>query len=110
VMDNGRDSVHLLQRWLEGPGARIPLVVVLNEVRGESFDLLDASGLLALASGRGARTLRLHRLSDAPLQKIDAAGHSFWAAQQGGALSLLDRQRVRVWLQRTSADLDALGV
>jgi hypothetical protein len=28
----------------------------------------------------------------------------------GKGLGILDRQRVKVWLQRTHADLDALGV
>jgi hypothetical protein len=110
VMDNGRDSVHLLGRWLEQAGARLPLVIVLNEVRGEDFAQLEASGLLAQAQGQGARVLRLRKLPEAPLQKIDAQGTSFWAALQPGPLSLLDRQRVKLWLQRTSADLDALNV
>jgi hypothetical protein len=110
VMDNGRDSVHLLGRWLDQAGARLPLVLVLNEVRGDDFAQLDASGLLVQAQGQGARVLHLRKLPDAPLQKIDAQGTSFWAAMQPGMLSLLDRQRVKLWLQRTGADLDALDV
>jgi hypothetical protein len=110
VMDNGRDSVHLLARWLNGPAAALPLVVVLNEVRGENFSQLDASGLLPQAQAQGARVLRLKKLPDAPLQKIDAEGRSFWAALQPGGLSLLDSQRLKVWLQRTGDDLQALGV
>ncbi len=110
VMDAGRDSVDLLGSWLDGAGARLPLVLVLNEVRGEKFDMLAASGLLARAQQSGARTLHLRKLPDALLQKIDAAGISFWAAIQPGALGLLDRQRLKNWLQRTGAELDALGV
>ncbi len=110
VMDAGRDSVDLLGSWLDGAGARLPLVLVLNEVRGEKFDMLAASGLLARAQQAGARTLHLRKLPDALLQKIDAAGISFWAAIQPGALGLLDRQRLKNWLQRTGAELDALGV
>ena len=110
VMDTGRDSTELLARWLDGPGAALPLVLVLNEVRGDKFDLLAQSGLLGRAQALGARTLRLRKLPDALLQKIDAAGTSFWAAGQPGALGLLDRQRLKVWLQRTAAELDALGV
>ena len=110
VMDAGRDSVDLLGSWLDGPGARLPLVLVLNEVRGEKFDLLADSGLLARAQQAGARTLHLRKLPDALLQKVDAAGISFWAASQPGALGLLDRQRLKNWLQRTGAELDALGV
>jgi hypothetical protein len=109
VMDAGRDSVDLLERWLSGPGAALPLVVVLNEVRGDRFDQLDASGVLDRAT-QGARTLRLRKLPDATLQKIDAQDTSFWAAVQPGKLGLLERQRLKVWLQRVGADLDALGV
>jgi hypothetical protein len=112
VMDNGRDGTFLLGRWLDGPGARLPLVVVLNEVRGERFDTLNASGLLDRAVAQGARVLHLRKMPEVPLQKIDAEGASFWAALQPGtsSLKLLDRQRIKLWLQRTSADLDALGV
>jgi hypothetical protein len=112
VMDAGHDSVQLLARWLEGPGAGLPLVLVLNEVRGDRFDQLAASGLLDRAQALGARTLALRKLPDAPLQKIDAEGLSFWAAVQAGTgpLGLLDRQRVKLWLQRLGQDLDALGV
>ena len=112
VMDNGRDSLFLLGRWLDGPGAKLPLSLVLNEVRGDQFELLAASGLRERAEAQGARVLRLPRMHDAPLQKIDAEGSSFWAALHPGtsSLKLLDRQRLRLWLQRTGADLDALGV
>ena len=110
VMDTGRDSADLLAKWLAGPGGALPLVLVLNEVRGEQFELLVDTGLLARALAQGARTLRLRKLPDTLLQKVDAAGSSFWAANQPGTLSLLDRQRLRVWLQRTGAELDALGV
>lgn len=110
VMDAGRDAVHLLGRWLDGPGGALPLVIVLNEVRGDRFEQLADSGLLERAASQGARTLRLRKLPDAPLQKIDAEGSSFWAATQPGKLGLLDRQRVKTWLQRTTAELAALGV
>jgi hypothetical protein len=112
VMDNGRDGTHLLGRWLEGAGARLPLILVLNEVRGERFDLLQASGLLEQALVHGARLLHLRKMPEAPLQKIDAEGSSFWAAMQPATstLKLLDRQRMKLWLQRTSADLDALRI
>jgi hypothetical protein len=112
VMDSGHDSVQLLARWLDGPGAALPLVLVLNEVRGDRFEQLMASGLLERAQAAGARTLRLRKLPDALLQKLDAEGASFWAALNtgGGGLGLLDRQRLKLWLQRTSADLASLNI
>jgi hypothetical protein len=105
VMDAGRDSVDLLARWLDGAGGSLPLVLVLNEVRGERFDLLAASGLLERAQAQGARTVHLRKLSDTLVQRIDGDGLSFWAAQQNGGVGLLDRQRLRMWLQRTAAEL-----
>ncbi len=113
VMDAGRDSVHLLSQWLDSPAARLPLVLVLNEVRGDQFELLQQSGLLERAQAQGARVFRLKKLPDVLVQKVDGSGASFWAATQSGgsaALGLLDRQRLRVWLQRCSSDLDTLRV
>ncbi len=110
VMDAGRDSVDLLARWLDGSGAALPLVPVLNEVRGEGFEQLVASALQEHAQALGARTLRLRKLPDALLQKVDAAGSSFWAATHAGGLGLLDRQWLKLSLQRTGAELDGLGV
>ncbi|UUX96478.1 mobilization protein [Aquabacterium sp. J223] len=110
VLDSGRDSLPPLQRWLDGPNAGLPLVVVLNEVRGDGFEQLTDSGLLARAEAAGARTLRLRKLPDALLQKVDGQGASFWAALQPGALGLLDRQRLKLWLHRSGEALDALGV
>ena len=109
VMDAGRDSVDLLARWLDGPGAQLPLVLVLNELRGERFDQLEASGLLARTAAMGARTMRLRKLPDVLLQKVDATGASFWAALQPGVLGLLDRQRLKLWMQRTSQELEPLA-
>ncbi len=40
VMDAGRDSVDLLRQWLDQFGGRIKLVIVLNEVRGDRFEIL----------------------------------------------------------------------
>jgi len=105
VMDSGRDSVDLLARWLDGPGAALPMVLVLNELRGDRFELLESSGLLARVQAQGTPVLRLRKLPDTLLQKVDATGASFWAALQPGVLGLLDRQRLKVWLHRTQADL-----
>ena len=117
VMDAGRDSTDLLARWLDsaaaaGSDATLPLVMVLNEVRGDGFEYLEASGLVPRAQALGARSVRLRKLPDALLQKVDGQGQSFWAATQGdtSALGLLDRQRLRTWLQRTSTELATLDI
>ena len=113
VMDAGRDSADLLARWLDGPASvRLPLVMVLNEVRGDRFDQLEVSGLVPRAQALGARSVRLRKLPDTLLQKVDGQGSSFWAATQTrpGGLGLLDRQRLRLWLQRTSTELATLDI
>lgn len=115
VMDAGRDSTDLLARWIDGAeraGAAMPLVLVLNEVRGDGFEQLEASGLVPRAQDLGARSVRLRKLPDALLQKVDGKGQSFWAATQSdtSSLGLLDRQRLRTWLQRTSDELATLDI
>lgn len=105
VMDSGRDSVDLLARWLDSAGAALPTVLVLNELRGDRFDLLESSGLMQRVQAQGTPVLRLRKLPDTLLQKVDAHGASFWAALQPGVLGLLDRQRLKVWLHRGQEDL-----
>lgn len=102
VMDAGRDSVDLLKRLLDQFGARLNLVLVLNAIRGDRFDILAASGQRERAEQLGARVISLGHLPDGTMQKIDARSTSFWAAvnHTEGNLGLLERQRVKVWLNR----------
>src|ERR1700722_17784980 len=44
VMDGGRDSVELLRVLLDQFEDRMPLVLVLNHLRGEQFEALESSG------------------------------------------------------------------
>ncbi len=113
VMDCGRDSVDLLRGLLNQFGGRMQLVIVLNELRGEAFDMLEASGELQRARNRGAQVVRLRKLPDGTMQKIDQFSLSFWAAinaseKEHGALGFLERQRVKTWLTRTAADFAPL--
>ena len=111
VMDAGRDSVDLLRKLLDQFGKRLKLVLVLNEVRGDQFEILRTSGELARAEEHGARVLTMRKLQDTTLQKIDRASASFWSAMQsadGTGLGLLERQRVRIWMQKIYQQLDAL--
>ncbi|MEN9355052.1 MAG: hypothetical protein RL318_2377 [Fibrobacterota bacterium] len=115
VMDAGRDSVELLRSFLDRFGGRMQLVLVLNEIRGERFQLLEESGLDKRAFELGAKVLPLRKLNDDSMRKIDAQGASFWAAmnpvsQHNATLGLLERRRVRSWLERISEDFDRIGV
>ena len=115
VMDSGRDSADLLGRLLDQFGERLPLVLVLNEIRGDRFDLLEDSGLRARAEEQGARVMGLRKLQEATMHKIDAHNNSFWAAANlpettGASLGLLERQRLKIWLNRTYASFDHLDI
>jgi hypothetical protein len=113
VMDSGRDSADLLVKLLKQFGGSLPLVVVLNEVRGGDFTILESTGALARAKELGATVITLRRLQDTTMQKIDAHSTSFWAAsnrggKDGSALGLLERQRVKNWLHRAYEEIARL--
>jgi hypothetical protein len=111
VMDAGRDSVDLLARLLDRFGQRMHYVLVCNELRGDDFSMLERSGQLERALGLGARVIRLKRLHDAVVQKIDARNSSFWAARhvtgaEGPGLGLMERQRLKLWLAHAFGELE----
>ncbi len=113
VMDTGRDSVDLLRAWLDRFGGRMPLVLVQNALRGDRFDILDASGERTRAEHLGAKVISIGRLQDATMQKIDDRSASFWAAihqTDGATLGMLERQRVKVWLARAYAQIATLQI
>lgn len=114
VMDAGRDVVELLRSHLDRFGDAMGLVLVLNEIRGERFDLLEESGLRARAESLGARIVRLRRIQDETLRRIDALGASFWAAtnpaEGAPSLGILERRRVRSWIERAYEEFESAGV
>ena len=115
VMDSGKDSVDLLRKLLDEFGDRLSYVLVLNQVRGEDFQILEKSGEKARALAQGARIATLGRLHEAVMNKIDAHSTSFWAAAHSAdkgitGLGMLERQRVKVWLKRVYEELDPLDI
>lgn len=113
VMDSGRDSADLLATLLDRFGGRLPLVVVLNAVRGGDFSILETSGTLERARALGATVVTLGRLQDSTMQKIDAHNTSFGAAstrgnKDGASLGLLERQRVKDRLQKAYEQVDGV--
>jgi hypothetical protein len=114
VLDSGKDSVDLLKRLLDRFGSRLNYVLVLNQLRGDNFDILEKSGEKERALSLNARIISLKRLHEAVLTKIDAASSSFWAAKtkaaEGNVLGLLERQRVKVWLNNAYEQLDGIGI
>ena len=115
VMDSGKDSVDLLSRLLDRFDNQLSYVLVLNQLRGDDFDILEKSGQKDRALALGAKIATLPRLHDSAMARIDARSTSFWAAAHSGdkeltGLGLLERQRVKVWLRKVYAELANLEV
>jgi hypothetical protein len=115
VMDNGRDSVDLLAKLLDQFGPRLRYVLVRNQLRGDDFSQLDKSGEQARALAFGAQVITLKHLHDPVVNKIDAANASFWAAKNnsgkdGAGLGLMERQRLKMWLNHAMAEINRVAV
>jgi hypothetical protein len=63
--------VDLLERLLDRFGQRLHYVLGCNELRGDDFGMLERSGQLERALGLGAKVIRIRRLHDAVVQKIN---------------------------------------
>ncbi len=115
VMDSGKDSVDLLKKLFDRFGARLNYVLVLNQLRGENFDIFEKSGEKERATELNARVITLKKLHEPVINKIDAGSTSFWAAKHKSetdvkGLGLLERQRVKVWLRSAYEELDRAGI
>ena len=115
VMDSGKDSVDLLRLLLDRFGSRLPYVLVLNQIRGEHFDILEKSGEKERAIGLGAKVISLKHLHDTVINKIDACSSSFWAARNrtesdSHGLGIMERQRVKMWLNHAYEQINRVGV
>ena len=113
VMDSGRDSVDLLKKLLDRFGSRLNYVLVQNQIRGDNFDILEASGEKQRALSLHARIIHIKRLHEASMVKIDGHSSSFWSATQRAdehALGILERQRVKLWLRHAYGEIDTLHV
>lgn len=114
VMDGGRDSVDLLARLLDRFGNRLHCVIVRNGLRGDDFSLLEKSCQQARAQALGASVMHLRQLHNATAQKIDADDSSFWAAcnataPDGPSLGLMERQRLKQWIQHAYQGFASVG-
>ncbi|APZ41764.1 mobilization protein [Acidihalobacter ferrooxydans] len=115
VMDDGKDSLQLLERLLQRYGDSVRYVIVKNGLRGDRFDLFDQSDVQETIAARGIPVIELRALHRPIMQKIDRMDKSFWAAinNQGEtdhALGLMERQRVKAWQKRAYQAFDTLGL
>ncbi len=115
VMDSGKDSVDLLGKLLNRFGSRLKYVIVLNELRGSTFEIFDKSPEKVKALELNARFVSVKKLHETSINKIDGSSSSFWSAVNNKeksvtGLGLLERQRVKVWLKNLYAELTSAEV
>lgn len=114
VMDDGKDSVELLEKLTKSYGVGPNYILVQNKGRGANFSMLHQSESLKNAITLGAHLVEIPKLYESSMRKIDESNMSFWRAinhQNGnGALSLIDRQRVKIWLKACYAVLGGLPI
>ncbi len=112
LLDDSTDCVQLLQRTVDAYGEGPAYILVRNLGRGSDFSYFNDSEAKEKAEALGAITLDLPALHPAAMRKIDRVGASLWAAANnndekvGPTLGLLERQRVRVWLNKCYKALD----
>ncbi len=115
VMDSGKDCVNLLSQLLDQFGSRLNYVLVQNQLREDSFSVLEFSGVKDRALDLNARVITLKRLHAPVMAKIDRHSYSFWAAVHKDAdspntLGLLERQRVKIWLNQAYKEIESVDV
>jgi len=111
VSDGGFASLSALEQALPLFGSEVQHVLVRNHGRGRDFGQLEASAGRRKLAELSANVFELPELDANAMYAIDRLGSSFWAAihRSDGdqALKPLERQRVRLWLDRCYAELDA---
>ncbi|MCX7097501.1 MAG: mobilization protein [Methylococcales bacterium] len=115
VMDSGKDCVDLLDKLLNQFGSKLNYILVQNQLRDDNFSILEFSGVKDRAIAFDAKVMTLKRLHAPVMTKIDSHSYSFWAAKNKdienlNTLGLLERQRVKIWLNHAYKELDALDV
>jgi len=115
VMDSGKDSVDLLNKLLDQFRTRLNYILVQNQLRDEHFNILELSGVKERALAFDAKVITIKRLHAPVMTKIDSNSYSFWAAKNRdteslSALGLLERQRVKMWLNHAYKEIESLDI
>jgi hypothetical protein len=113
VMDSGKDCADLLSNLLDQFGPRLHYRLVQNQLRDDNFTILESSGVKDRALALDAKVITLKRLHAPVMTKIDGNSYSFWAAknkdaENPNALGLLERQRVKIWLNHAYNQIQAV--
>jgi hypothetical protein len=87
--------------------------VAKNHARSKDFSQLDASAAMEKLAALSGKVIDLPELDAAAMYKIDRGGLSYWAGanmtEGEAALKPLERERVKLWLGKSYAELDGLG-
>lgn len=114
VMDCGKDSVDLLKKLFDQLGSRLSYVIVQNHFRGDTFDLFDKSAEKQRAADLNAPVISIRHLMDHVMHKIDSSNAPFavgkYPERDNTGLGLVDRQRLKIWLTQTCAQIDKIGL
>jgi hypothetical protein len=113
VTDGTLDSVTDLERTLEMGRGAFSLVVVKNHGRGKDFSYFSTSDAKRRVEERGGRVIDVPELDPTTMTRVDRSSMSFWAAANVAegeqALTPMQRQRARMWLERCYQSLSTLG-
>ncbi|MGB1110972.1 MAG: mobilization protein MobD [Gammaproteobacteria bacterium] len=114
AVDDGPDSVQLLDKFLDKYAGMLNCVVVKNEGVGSDFSQLET--MLGSRTGiHDDKLIQVHlpALHGPTMHKVNKLNFSFWAATHmkstaGPHLSLMERQRSKVWLKKSYAVVDGV--
>ena len=109
VVDDGMDSARLAAAFLDRYQDELPCVLVKNYGRGGDFSSLEKT--IADAGITPKASIAINELHDGTMRKIDKLSLNFWAAgnlteRAEGTLSLMERQRTRVWCKKSYAEIE----
>jgi hypothetical protein len=114
VIDDSKDSVLLLHDFLDRVDTTVTVVCVPNEGRAHDFALFEESKLRNRIEQAGGSVLPLPELHPDSMHRMDALDKSFWAAinnddpDLGPCLTLMERQRAKIFIRRVHAALGEL--
>lgn len=101
IMDDGKDSIGLLQSLFNKYAGTVGYIIVKNFGRGISFDAFEKSEVRKLADSLGAKVMTLDELHKPTMHRIDLLNASFWSAINNtrDGLGIIERHRVKVWVR-----------
>ncbi len=113
VMDDGKDSIDLLQTLLSKYDNMVRYIVVKNLGRGGDFSAFEKSNARKHLDEVGAKIMTIEELHKPTMLKIDSHNKSFWQAINnagGDDFGIIERHRIKVWLRNVYKEFERIGV